>query len=150
MQATIQIGAHLADRRLNANARPFAQSSAAWFRLAVVYLLVGAVLGVAIGASENFELRSVHSHVSLLGWTTVALAELIYRAFPEAGASRLARVHFWLYNLAVPPMKRLGIPDVFAKNYGSQDDLMEIYGLQPKQPYQRLRLPSAGCRSKIA
>jgi hypothetical protein len=104
MQATIQIGAHLADRRLNANARPFAQSSAAWFRLAVVYLLVGAVLGVAIGASENFELRSVHSHVSLLGWTTVALAELIYRAFPEAGASRLARVHFWLYNLALPPM----------------------------------------------
>jgi transketolase len=34
---------------------------------------------------------------------------------------------------AVPPLKRLGIPDTFAKNYGSQDDLMQIYGLQPPQ-----------------
>ena len=34
---------------------------------------------------------------------------------------------------AIPPLKRLGIPDAFAKNYGSQDDLMQIYGLQPPQ-----------------
>jgi transketolase len=40
---------------------------------------------------------------------------------------------------AAPAMKRLGIPDVFAKNYGSQDDLMEIYGLQPPQIAQAVR-----------
>jgi transketolase len=28
---------------------------------------------------------------------------------------------------------RLGIPDVFAQHYGSQDDLMKTYGLQPAQ-----------------
>ncbi len=28
---------------------------------------------------------------------------------------------------------RLGIPDVFAKNYGTQDELLESYGLQPRQ-----------------
>src|SRR5512144_2120055 len=126
MQATTQVGAQRADRRLDANARPFARSTAVWFRLAVVYLLVGAVLGVAMGASENFALRSVHSHVSLLGWTTLALAGLIYRAFPEAGASRLARVHFWLYNLALPPMMGslavllLGYPGVVPILAGSQ------------------------------
>jgi len=32
---------------------------------------------------------------------------------------------------SLPPVKRLGIPDAFAKNYGSQDQLMELYGLQP-------------------
>jgi transketolase len=32
---------------------------------------------------------------------------------------------------ALPPIKRLGIPDTFAKNYGTQDQLMELYGLQP-------------------
>jgi len=32
---------------------------------------------------------------------------------------------------AVPPIKRLGIPDVFTKNYGNQDQLMEIFGLHP-------------------
>ena len=33
----------------------------------------------------------------------------------------------------VPPVKRLGIPDTFAKDYGSQDSLLESYGLQPKE-----------------
>jgi transketolase len=32
---------------------------------------------------------------------------------------------------AAPPLRRLGIPDAFAENYGSQDQLMEIYGVQP-------------------
>ena len=33
----------------------------------------------------------------------------------------------------VGPLKRLGIPDAFAVKYGSQDDLMQLYGLQPPQ-----------------
>jgi transketolase len=37
------------------------------------------------------------------------------------------------------PVKRLGIPDVFAKHYGSQDDLLETYGLQPPQIAQTIR-----------
>jgi transketolase len=40
---------------------------------------------------------------------------------------------------AMPPVKRLGIPDAFAKNYGSQDQLMEIYGLQPPEIAQAVR-----------
>jgi transketolase len=39
----------------------------------------------------------------------------------------------------LPPIKRLGIPDVFAKNYGNQDQLMEIYGLQPPEIAQAVR-----------
>lgn len=38
-----------------------------------------------------------------------------------------------------PAMKRLGIPDTFSHNYGSQDDLMEIYGLQPPQIVEAAR-----------
>jgi len=33
---------------------------------------------------------------------------------------------------AMPPVKRLGIPDDFAHKYGNQDQLMELYGLQPQ------------------
>jgi transketolase len=33
----------------------------------------------------------------------------------------------------VPPIRRLGIPDAFAVKYGTQDQLMELYGLQPPQ-----------------
>ena len=29
---------------------------------------------------------------------------LIYRAFPEAGSTMLAKVHFWLHSLGLPPL----------------------------------------------
>ena len=33
---------------------------------------------------------------------------------------------------AMPPIKRLGLPDEFPHNYGLQDDLWDIYGLLPQ------------------
>ena len=57
-----------------------------------------------MGATENFTLRPVHAHLNLLGWTTLALAGLIYTVYPKAAASRLARIHFWLHNIALPSM----------------------------------------------
>jgi transketolase len=39
----------------------------------------------------------------------------------------------------LPPIARLGIPDSFAHHYGSQDDLMAIYGLQPPQIVETVR-----------
>lgn len=33
----------------------------------------------------------------------------------------------------MPTIRCLGIPDCFTENYGSQDDLLAIYGLQPEQ-----------------
>lgn len=84
--------------------RPSVASPAVWLQLAVAYLIVSVVLGMVMGASHDFSLRSVHVHLSLMGWTTLAIAGLVYAAYPALGASRLARVHFWTYNLALPPM----------------------------------------------
>jgi transketolase len=39
----------------------------------------------------------------------------------------------------LPPIARLGIPDSFAHHYGSQDDLMAIYGLRPPQIAEKVR-----------
>jgi hypothetical protein len=82
----------------------FSRAGIIWIKLAVLYLIFGISLGIAMGASQNFTLRPVHAHVNLLGWTTMALAGLIYSVFPKAGESRLARLHFWLLNLALPVM----------------------------------------------
>jgi hypothetical protein len=82
----------------------FSRAGIIWLKLAVLYLIFGISLGIAMGASQNFTLRPVHAHVNLLGWTTMALAGLIYSVFPKAGASRLARLHFWMLNLALPVM----------------------------------------------
>jgi len=82
----------------------FSRAGIIWIKLAVLYLILGISLGIAMGASQNFTLRPVHAHINLLGWTTMALAGLIYSVFPQAGESRLARLHFWLLNLALPVM----------------------------------------------
>jgi hypothetical protein len=83
---------------------PASSNGIIWIKLAVLYLIVGVCLGIWMGAHENFTLHPVHAHINLLGWATMALAGLIYTAFPEAGKSKLAKVHFWLQNISLPVM----------------------------------------------
>ncbi len=75
-----------------------------WLKLSVIYLIIGVGMGIAMGATHDFTLRPVHAHINLLGFVTLALAGLIYSVFPQAGQSKLAKVHFWLMNLALPVM----------------------------------------------
>lgn len=75
-----------------------------FMRLAVTWFVAGVTLGIVMAASHNHSMFPVHAHINLLGWATMALAGLIYCVFPQAGASRLAKVHFWLINLAMPVM----------------------------------------------
>lgn len=79
-------------------------AASTWIKLSVIYLVIGVAMGIVMGSSQNFTLRPVHAHVNLLGWTTLALAGLIYTVYPQAGLSKLAKVHFWLMNLSLPVM----------------------------------------------
>jgi hypothetical protein len=76
----------------------------AWFRVAVLYFLIAVVIGVGMGMRENFSLLSVHSHMNLLGWESLALIGLIYHHFPAVGRNRVAKVHFWIHNVGLPVM----------------------------------------------
>ncbi|MGZ5178865.1 MAG: hypothetical protein ACXWC6_01330 [Ramlibacter sp.] len=70
----------------------------AWFlKLAVLYLIAGVGLGLFMAASHDHSMFPVHAHLNLLGWVSMGLFGLFYRAWPEAARSRLARVHFWVY-----------------------------------------------------
>jgi hypothetical protein len=71
-------------------------------KIAVVYLVIGAVLGLTMGIMQKFTLAPVHAHLLLLGWASLALAGILYHLYPAAGATRLARIHFWLHNLGLP------------------------------------------------
>jgi hypothetical protein len=73
-----------------------------FLKIAVVYLFIGALLGLIMGITQNFALAPVHAHLLLLGWASLALAGLVYHLYPAASITRLARVHFWLHNLALP------------------------------------------------
>lgn len=73
-----------------------------FLKIAVVYLFVGACLGLAMGISGKFTLAPVHAHLLLLGWVSLALAGLVYHWYPTASATRLAHLHFWLHNIGLP------------------------------------------------
>ncbi|HVZ45537.1 MAG TPA: hypothetical protein VHA82_17130 [Ramlibacter sp.] len=69
-----------------------------WFlRLAVLYLVLGIVLGNVMGMSGDHSMMPVHVHLNLLGWVTMGLFGLFYRAWPAAGMTKLAKLQFWIY-----------------------------------------------------
>ncbi|MDP3079535.1 MAG: hypothetical protein Q8M90_01765 [Brevundimonas sp.] len=67
-----------------------------FLRLGALSALVGMALGVWMGANENFTLRPVHAHINLLGFASMMLFGLFYRAFPAAGRGWLPMAHFVL------------------------------------------------------
>jgi hypothetical protein len=89
------------ERRLSDSAEA---TCSRWIGISVVYFVAAVSLGVAMGASHDFRLKTVHVHANLLGWVSMALMGLVYRVFPSAAASRLAAWHFVLYQAALPVM----------------------------------------------
>jgi hypothetical protein len=76
-----------------------------WFiRISTIYLLIGTALGMYISITKNFALNSVHTHISLLGWTTMTLAGLIYHNFQNLGKSILSKIDFIIFNIGLPVM----------------------------------------------
>lgn len=64
-----------------------------FIRLAVLYALIGMGMGVYMGVSEDWTLRPVHVHVTLIGWVSTALYALIYKTSPQMGEDFLAIPH---------------------------------------------------------
>jgi len=54
--------------------------------------------------AHTYVLSSVHVHINLLGWVSLALAGIIYTLFPKLASTRLAKTHFWLHNITLPIM----------------------------------------------
>lgn len=86
-------------------------------KIAAIYMLIGVVMGVVMGMSNNFSLSSVHSHISLLGWATMSIAGIVYILVPGCNHNRLATLHFWGHNVGLPVM----ITSLALYTYGYED-----------------------------
>ena len=73
-------------------------------RISVIYLFLGTALGMYMSITKDFELSSVHTHISLIGWTTMTLAGIIYYIFPKLAQSILCKIQFILFNIGLPIM----------------------------------------------
>ncbi len=73
-------------------------------KIASVYMMVGLFIGLIMGISGNHAVATVHSHISLVGWTTMAITGLVYIFRPRCAESKLANLYFWLHNIGLPIM----------------------------------------------
>ena len=64
--------------------------------LSVLCLIFGIVMGIVMGAAHDFQFTPVHAHLNLLGWVSLALFGLIYKAYPALKSSWLANAHLIL------------------------------------------------------
>jgi hypothetical protein len=64
---------------------------------AALCLVVGVCLGLGMGIAHDFRLAPVHAHTNLVGWTSLSLMGLTFRAYAELLARRaLAWTQFGL------------------------------------------------------
>lgn len=66
----------------------------AFLLLATLCLLTGVTMGIVMGIAHDFQLAPVHAHLNLVGWASLALFGLIYKAYPVLARSPLATAHF--------------------------------------------------------
>jgi cbb3-type cytochrome oxidase subunit 1 len=73
-------------------------------QIAAVYMSLGLILGFGMAIASDFTLSSVHAHISLLGWATMAITGVVYVLIPGCARNRLAKLHFWGHNIGLPVM----------------------------------------------
>lgn len=67
-----------------------------FLRFGVLSLIVGVVLGMWMGANEEFTLRPVHAHINLIGWASMMIFGFFYRLFPDAASGWLPKAQLGL------------------------------------------------------
>lgn len=73
-------------------------------KISVVYFLIGISFGLYMSTLHVFTLATVHVHVNLLGWMSLAIAGIFYILFPKLADTTAAKIHFWLHNIGLPVM----------------------------------------------
>jgi uncharacterized BrkB/YihY/UPF0761 family membrane protein len=67
---------------------------------AALFALAGMAFGLYMAAGTDYTLAPAHAHNNLLGWVSMAIFGLYYRAVPRVAASRIASIHFWVALIA--------------------------------------------------
>ncbi|MEW9702189.1 cytochrome-c oxidase [Paenibacillus sp. SI8] len=73
-------------------------------KIASLYFVIGVFFGMFMSITHKMEYASVHAHINLVGWVSLALAGLVYSVYQQAAETKLANIHFWLHNIGLPLM----------------------------------------------
>jgi cbb3-type cytochrome oxidase subunit 1 len=73
--------------------------SGRFFKIAVVAFVASVGVGLFMGIGHDRSYVSLHAHLALTGWVSMALFAIAYRLWPHLGRDWLAKSHFWLYTV---------------------------------------------------
>jgi hypothetical protein len=62
----------------------------------ILAVILGMLLGLYMGPSEDLRLVPVHAHLNLVGWASMMLFGLYYRSDAMAAGSAVGRWHYWV------------------------------------------------------
>ncbi len=68
----------------------------AYVAVALLWAVVGMLLGFYMGISADAQLRDMHVAMMLSGFVTLAIYGMVYRLWPSIKKAPLARAQFWL------------------------------------------------------
>lgn len=71
-----------------------------YFRAAVLYAVIGMLLGIHMGISGDHRLAPAHAHGLLLGWVSLFLAGVFFKLYPNERGT-IASAHWWIANAGV-------------------------------------------------
>jgi cbb3-type cytochrome oxidase subunit 1 len=93
--------------------------------IAVVYLIIGMVLGMMMGSSGDYAQRTTHAHINLVGFVSMAIFAVVYRLWPAMQEGLLAKLHFWLYQVGTLVM--VVTLYTYFGGHAAQDDLVPLF-----------------------
>lgn len=79
---------------MNATARGFLGSS-------VIYGILGLALGLHMAISSDHGQMPTHAHIQVIGWVSFFLFSMFYHTYGDKVSAMLARIHFWLAQVAM-------------------------------------------------
>ena len=119
----------------------------------VAFISTGIMTNRAMAASDELKTEGINASVLHIHTVKPLDENAIMKAARRASLIVVAEEHSRIGGLSSavtdllagtfgaggPQILSLAVPDVFTDKYGSQDDLLEIYGLQPSQLAQSVR-----------
>ena len=72
-----------------------------FFTLAIVYAILGMLLGLSMAISQDHGQMPTHAHIMLAGWVSSAIFAYFYHLFPAIGSRGIAMFHFWFQTASV-------------------------------------------------
>lgn len=73
----------------------------AFFSAALIYGLIGMLLGLHMAMSHDHGQMPTHAHIMVIGWVSFAVFGLFYAAHGRRAPQLLSQLHFWLAQIAM-------------------------------------------------